>query len=475
MQVAFPYTRYFTVKFHRARRKYGSSTTRLDPPVPRTTPPTTTPSVNAPDQQQQGVREQLRTLTDQCVLCGLCLPGCPTYRLARSEAESPRGRIALIKALAEGHLAATAQAFAHLESCLRCRACEAMCPSRVRYSRIHTLGSALVAPPADLAEGAVRRLLAGDGAVMGTVRKALHRYSGSAPQRWLRGSGMLEGSRLGRLERMLPDERPAAPPPPFTPARGPEQGRVLLYTGCTGQLLSESLIGAALRLLTRLGFGVYLPPRELCCGALDLHNADTSRVGARLAQSLEAVAALPIRALLPLTTACTAQLREAGDWLPAGAGSSAAPVVELTAFIEAHADHGLELAPLPATLLVHEPCNHRNVLKGTEAVYRLLARIPGATVLPLAENAYCCGAGGTHALRFPEQGAALRAPKLEDVARRQARYVVSTNLGCALHLAEGLRERGVAVEVVHPVELVGRLAHGGDGASSHAPDGPMAR
>jgi glycolate oxidase iron-sulfur subunit len=111
---------------------------------------------------------------------------------------------------------------------------------------------------------------------------------------------------------------------------------------------------------------------------------------------------------------------------------------------------------LAVDVLVHEPCSHRNQLGGNTDVYRVLARIPGLRVAPLPDNALCCGAAGTYLLQHPQTARALLGDKLAHLARLQPKILVTTNPGCALHLAAGLREVGLSIEVCHPLELIAR-------------------
>ncbi|GAB6040864.1 (Fe-S)-binding protein [Endothiovibrio diazotrophicus] len=387
---------------------------------------------------------------DRCVLCGLCLPVCPTYRLLGDEGDSPRGRISLMRALAEGRLKADAALAGRLDRCLGCRACEAMCPSKVRYGRIVDGGRALLG-----ARGGarLRRVLANPRRRIRYLRLA-HLYERSGLRRVLRASGLLRRFGLERMERLAPPfTAPSALPAGFAPA-GVPRGRVALFAGCLAEGVDHPAVVAAGRLLAALGYRVELPPGQGCCGAMDAHAGDT-RNARRLAAANSAGFPDGVP-LLSLNSGCGAHLAEYGEWAGAAGEALAARHRDCLAFLaEAAWPDGL-LRPVVGVVLVHEPCSLRNVLKGADALYRLLARLPGAEVRPLPGNERCCGAAGDYLLRQPTIADALREEKLDALAALAPRYLVSSNRGCLLHLAAGLRERGIEVEVLHPLELLAR-------------------
>ena len=134
-----------------------------------------------------------------------------------------------------------------------------------------------------------------------------------------------------------------------------------------------------------------------------------------------------------------------------------AKVMDIGAFLAmAEGWDGVKLKSLPHKIAVHEPCSLRNVLRGTAHAYTLLARIPDAQVVPLAGNDQCCGAAGTYFLDQPEMARALLRDKITMLAASGARYLATSNIGCAMHIASGLRETGPEIEVLHPVTLLAR-------------------
>jgi len=387
------------------------------------------------------LRPRIAALADQCVMCGLCLPYCPTYALDGDETESPRGRIALARALASGTMELTAANRLPLDHCLGCLTCERVCPSGVHYGELLTATRALLGPRPRRAR-----------ALLGVLKR---------PRR-LRALARL-GAALGaphwapRLARLLPDDSawgavlgalpplPAAPSPPSHPTAAATRGRVALFPGCVADVYETEAHAALERLLAAAGFEpVRLP--ALCCGALDRHGGEAA-AGAREADAVRAAwAAAGAHALLTATPGCLGTLREA---LPQ------VVIEDAMAFVEREGA-ALRFRALPLRAALHLPCTEVNVARSDGAVRRLLARVPGLELLPLPAQPACCGAAGSHVLDFPQRARALRALKLDQALALAPQRLLSGNIGCRLHLAAGLAERGSALPVEHPLSLLAR-------------------
>lgn len=390
--------------------------------------------------------EQLLSIADQCVKCGFCLPQCPTFVKLANEADSPRGRIALVQGWVTGQLTMGPSLAAHLDGCLVCRACEGACPSLVDYGR---LADGARAARVDQGPGWRRawlRLWLGllaDARATRLMAAAAWLYARRGPAR------LAEWSGLSRLQAIAPWHRlagaipaTAAPVPP-TEDGGPADLEV--FVGCMGGLAQGRAIAAARTLLARLGLRVRVPAGASCCGALHRHNGLPAAGDRRRDACARRPGDPP---LVGLASACVAELREA---------AGTADTHEFCDWLERRPElAGLGFRPLGRRVLVHEPCSHRNLLGGNAAVYRLLGRIPGLDCRPLPGPATCCGAAGTYLLRQPAMAGALLADQLAGLAGLAPDLIVTTNPGCALHLIAGLREAGLAVEVCHPVELLAR-------------------
>lgn len=393
-------------------------------------------------------------------MCGLCAPHCPTYRLSGSELESPRGRLSLMSGVWQGRLEAAPEVQKHLDSCLLCRSCEAICPSQVPFGRImdatrERLIEQSAAPP--------RGKLANFGMALVTHPARLRSaawlawlYQVSGMQRLFRALHWPRNPLLRRLEQLLPAKvTPGKLDPRYRPAATHTlRGTVSLFTGCTGAALDRTTVHSALTVLNAAGYEVHIPRDQTCCGALHLHSGETAAARNLAQTNIQAFTTAGRHPMIALATGCAATLRE----YPAEPGADGLPPVhEICEFLvkEAGAGERLTFAPLPQRVLLHTPCSMRNVLRGERYVKALLSAIPDIELID-APNVGCCGAAGSYMLAQPATAEALRTPLVDAAQTHNVAILATSNIGCALHLAAGLRERGIHVETLHPVTLLAR-------------------
>jgi glycolate oxidase iron-sulfur subunit len=386
-----------------------------------------------------------------CVHCGLCQSACPTYLELATEADSPRGRIHLMRALEEGRLEPSAEVLRHLDLCLGCRACETACPSGVQYGKLIESARPWVERhrpgPARLA----RRLLA-VALTTPWLRRALFapaRLAAGLPwtRGWLRYAAAVPRRQRGALAPVLePDGTP--------------RGTAALMTGCVAESLFGDTNHATAALLRRAGLRVVIPPGQGCCGALPLHvgaRAHAARLARRLA---DVMARSGADWVVSNAAGCGALLREYDHLLP---GEPAAAEVARRArdALELLAETGLPRAStaLPYTVAVHDPC-HLAHGQGVRAEVRaLLAAVPGIRLVDLEESDVCCGSAGTYNLTEPAMAHRLLERKLTHVAASGADVVAAANPGCLLQMRAGALARGMRVQIEHPIDLLAR-AHG---------------
>jgi glycolate oxidase iron-sulfur subunit len=393
-----------------------------------------------------------------CVHCGICLPQCPTYRVLGEEMDSPRGRLYLIRAAAEGRIQLTETFAHHLDLCLGCRACESACPAGVPF------GSLLAATRAQLVRqrhpsthGALRRLVLGlfpHPRRLGRALSLVRVYQRSGMQALVRRSGILRRlPRLAAMEALLPAVPRWAPLPERVPARGTARGRVGLLTGCVQRHLYPNVGRATARLLALGGWDVVVPANQGCCGALDLHagNLDVYRERGRdLARAFAGVDHVVVDA-----AGCGSAMKEYGHWLPhdARVRSLAARVRDVSELL---IDADLPLGPLPMTVTYHDACHLAHGQRIREQPRALLRRIPGLTLVELADSDLCCGSAGVYNLFEPAMAEALLERKVARIRETGAQVVAAGNPGCLLQIVKGCRGHGLAVEALHPVELLAR-------------------
>lgn len=400
----------------------------------------------------------------KCVACGLCLPHCPTYGLLQNEAESPRGRLSLMLALAKGDLLLSPQLESHLARCLGCRACEKVCPSYVAYGQALDSARAFIetSRPASRrpAVGAVTILhwLVEKSSRIQALSKILRWYQRSGLQRWLRASRLLQLFGFAEFEANIPPLPPQTSLAAIYPARRAPRGRIALFTGCLAQLTEQQTLSSAIRLLTDLGFEVHVPQNQVCCGAMHLHDGQPGKVAEFMHKNIQAFTG-STDTILGVASGCTATLGEYAKYLD-GAESArqfSSRVMDINQFLATITwPPDISFRPPAKRIAVHNPCTLTNVLRQQDKAYALLARLPGTEVIPLPENALCCGAAGTYHLTQTRIADQLRTPKILHLKRLAPDILVTSNAGCAMFLAAGIREAGLAIEVIHPVVLLAR-------------------
>jgi glycolate oxidase iron-sulfur subunit len=394
----------------------------------------------------------------KCVHCGICLPQCPTYRVLGQEMDSPRGRIYLMRAAAEGRIALTETFARHLDLCLGCRACETACPSGVRF------GSLLEATRAQFRRygpPARRRLLDRfiysvfpEPGRMGAALGLLRFYRRSGLQRLVRSAGVLRLSpRLAAMEGLLGDVPRAEPLPELIPARGRPRGRVGLLTGCVQRYLFPGVNRDTARLLAFAGWEVVVPRAQGCCGALELHAGRTDDFRAR-ARRLAATFSDNVDWVVTNAAGCGSAMKESGHWVSEARGL-AARTRDVT---EVLADAELSLGRLEVTVTYHDPCHLAHGQRLRQEPRQLLQRIPGLRLVELAESDLCCGSAGVYNILEPGIARDLLELKVTRIVETGASVVATGNPGCLMQIAQGARARRLDVAVVHPVELLARAA-----------------
>ncbi len=409
---------------------------------------------------------------NQCVHCGLCLAYCPTFSELGTEMDSPRGRIFLIKSLAEGRIGLTDSTVDHLALCLDCRACETVCPAGVPYGRLIEAAKAEIerVRPGGFLRRAFRWMnfgvLLGHPRALRAAAAALRLYQASGVQGLVRRTGLarvLPGT-LPAWEALLPTlpgARDRAPLPAVIHAEGAPRGRVAILTGCVQAVAFGAHNRATARVLSRNGYEVVAPPEQGCCGALNAHGGDHARAVEMARRTIDVFERAEVEAVVVNTSGCGAHMKAYGALLagdPAYAERArrfAASVRDLSEFLATSPLRG-PLATVPMTVTYHDPCHVVHGQKIRNAPRQLLAQIPGLRVIDLPESDWCCGSAGIYNLTQPDMATRLLRRKVRHVLSTGAEAVVTANPGCILQIEQGLREAGSPVPVLHLIEVLAR-------------------
>lgn len=399
----------------------------------------------------------------QCVHCGLCLNQCPTYRVTRLEAESPRGRIHLVKAAADGRIELNDRFKEHLQLCLLCRACESACPSGVQYGRIAETARELIGPPGS---PLVRRIL-------NFVFTQLLPYAGRLKLaftllRWYQRTGLqtvarlLMPAKLRAMDAMLP-AIPAKffqPTANTLPAIGPRRARVAMLNGCVMPLLFGDVNEATVRVLRRSGCEVIFP-EQTCCGALNIHNGEQVAAKQMARKNIDAFLAADVDAIVVNAAGCGAAMKEY-DFLLRDDPEYADKAKRFAALVkdagEFVAGLGLvgRLQPINLTVTYQDPCHLAHGQKIRRQPRELLQAIPGLKLVEMDGSDRCCGSAGIYNLTHAGMSQELLKEKMRGVGAANADAIVAPNPGCMLQLRYGGKTYGPQLPVYHLMDLLDR-------------------
>ena len=376
-----------------------------------------------------------------CVHCGLCLDACPTFRVTGLETESPRGRIYLMTQWKRGTLPFDEEQVRHIDLCLGCRTCEAVCPSGVPYGRIIEAGRADVerlrrpTPKRTLSRVALRQLLA---------HPARLRVAGAAT----RAAQAVKLTSLMRAGRQLPRLRPQfrRPAGNIAPAIGARKHRVAFLAGCVMPVLYPQSHDAAVRLLQLAGCEVWFPPGERCCGALFAHNGDIESAERLRDANTRTYLAGEFDALVVDSAGCGAHLK---DFYPDLQGR----VRDITEWL---AEIGLPAPKKEVKLRVtyQDACHLAHAQRIKKQPRDLIRSLPGVELIEMRHPDICCGAAGLYSTLEPSMSNRILQQKMGDLLSTRADVVVTANPGCEMQLGAGLRSSGSKMRIEHITELL---------------------
>jgi glycolate oxidase iron-sulfur subunit len=382
------------------------------------------------------------------------------------EADSPRGRIDLMKGLQDGKLELTESVVAHFDQCLGCMGCVTSCPSGVRYDLLieSTRAKIEAAYPRAPGDRGLRELVFATFPYPGRLKVLaipLFLYAKSGLQALVRKSGLLKllPPQLRQLEKLSPSltmEEIRAKLPPFTPAKGTRRGTVAVIAGCVQRTFFPNVNAATINVLSAEGFDVIVPGDQGCCGALSIHSGrDTEALNfaeklVRTFGNLDALDAVIINA-----AGCGSTLKEYGELLHGDdrARAFAAKVKDINEFLGGVTSVA-QYRPLPMRVAYHDACHLAHAQGIREQPRRLLRNIPGLELVEIPQGEQCCGSAGVYNIFEPGSAAEIGARKVDNVLSVAPDVLASANPGCTLQIASILAERGKTILAAHPIEIL---------------------
>ena len=412
------------------------------------------------------------SIVQQCMHCGLCLPTCPTYEATKIERHSPRGRISLMRAIADCRLEPTKTFAEEMYFCLGCLACMTACPAGVNYAELFEHARAEVeaagvlnSPKRSLIRAFAIRWLFMDLNRLQLVGHALRLYQQLGLQTLVRRSGVLNllPRRLRELEAMTPDIQPRFSSElisPVTHALGTRRYRVAMLIGCAQDLIFSDINRDTVEVLARNGCEVITPPEQLCCGSLHAHNGEWELAQELARKQIDQFPPDHFDAIITNAGGCGSHLKHYHKLLaedPVYRERAALWDRKVKDIHEWLIEIGVRRPPnnVPEQVVTyHESCHLAHGQKITAQPRQLLCLIPNLRLVELPESTWCCGSAGIYNIVQPEMAGRLLDRKLNHIAGTGARIVANGNPGCLLQLINGAKQRRMPLRVVHPVSLL---------------------
>ena len=405
----------------------------------------------------------------KCVHCGFCLQACPTYIQTGLETESPRGRIALMKAVNEGRIGITDTVIRHWDLCIQCRACEVACPSGVPYGNLIEATMAQVADhrkqnfvQKTMADLSLKQIVPHQGRLR-ALMSLTKMYQRSGVRSLVRKSGVLDkiAPSMAALESSMPEVSSA-----YFNARGQtiralgqRRARVAILSGCIMPLINGPEMDAAVRVLARNGCDVVVPKGQVCCGAINSHvgDLDTARKLAR--RNIDVFDDAGVEYVIVPSAGCGSRMKEYGHLLSRDRAYSerahqfSSTVKDINEFL-VELPFDPPTASLDYRVTYQDSCHLGNAQRITSAPREILRAIPGVEFVELPNAGQCCGAGGTYTITERDFSLRVLNSKMDAFETTDADVFATANPGCLMQLQYGVKDRNLPAQVKYVTDLL---------------------
>jgi glycolate oxidase iron-sulfur subunit len=409
----------------------------------------------------------------QCMHCGLCLSVCPTYNATKLERNSPRGRISLMRAVADGQIEMSKAFAQEMYFCLGCLACTSACPAGVKYADLFEAARAeaeesgvLNTPKRNLIRAVAIDWLFGDLARLRLLGRVIRLYQKLGLMTLVRTSGVMKimPRRLRELEALTPKIQPkfsAELIAPVTAAVGTRRYRVAMLTGCAQDIMFSDLNRDTVEVLARNGCEVVTPHKQHCCGSLHAHNGELEQAKALARKMIDLFPPDDYDAIISNAGGCGSHLRHYGHLL-ADDPVYAALARKWDAKLKDIHEWLMQIGIVPPSsrnapaqvVTYHESCHLSHGQKVVAQPRQLLRAIPNLTLVELPESNWCCGSAGIYNVIQPKMANELLERKFANIRSTGAAIIATGNPGCLAHMTAGATQRQIPWRMVHPVTLL---------------------
>ncbi|MEM7008725.1 MAG: heterodisulfide reductase-related iron-sulfur binding cluster [Thermodesulfobacteriota bacterium] len=408
-------------------------------------------------------------IISDCVHCGFCLAACPTYLETGNELDSPRGRIHLMNAAANGEIPLEGSLVKHLDMCLGCLACEPACPSGVRYGSLIEAGRSQIERRYERSffdnfyRGMIFTLFPYKQRLK-LMLPLFYIYQKTGLKSLVQSSGIMNriSPKLANMEAMLPQVKSPSFPkelPEIIPAKSEKRYRVAILTGCVQSVFFSKTNEATVRVLSENGCEVVVPQMQSCCGALSVHSGrlDEGREFAK--NTIRTFEELDVDAIVINSAGCGSTMKDYGEILkddPKFSERAQALSEKTKDVMEFLYDIGVtgELKNLNVKVTYQDACHIGHAQRIKQQPRDVIKQIPGLEFIEMPESDLCCGSAGIYNLVQPEMSQNLLDRKMDNVSQNDVDYLVAGNPGCLLQIQKGIKSHGLNIKTAHPIELL---------------------
>ena len=405
----------------------------------------------------------------RCVHCGLCLSACPTYAHLGVETESPRGRIAYMKAVHEGRIEITDRVVSHWEKCLQCRACEAVCPSGVPYGKImeqtrfQVLSNNKQGAELKRISSMFLRSVLPRPKLLKIGAHLVRLYQRLGVQALVRATRILQilPGNLDKMEKQMPvmGSRFFSPSKDVFKTQGDAKKVVGLLSGCVMPLMHGNTMNATVRVLVRNGCDVVVPVGQVCCGALNLHSGDLD-LGRTLARkNIDVFLESDVDVIVTSSAGCGSSMKEYSELLSDDPDYREKAIwfssmtKDITEFL-VELPWEPPIHKLTRKITYQDPCHLAHAQRIVDAPRRLLNSIKGVELIEMKQSTMCCGSAGFYSMVQPELSSKILETKMRNILDTATDQIVTANPGCMMQIENGLLDVHGQQTVVHVVDIL---------------------